>query len=538
MTGAEYTALLEQYLPKIFGFSVMKTNSRAEAEDLSQDIAYQILRTINAGKKIENFNAFVWCVSNRTFYNYLRRKKHVCIEYLSDSLVSENSMESDYILSEQMNDMRRELSRLSKRYRQTLVMFYFDGKSCEAIAAETGASVGTVKWWLHEGRKQIAKGMDNMRKYGEKSYKPGRLIVSCKGIPGLGGEPMCCVRSLAAQNILLAAYKTPMSIDELCGDLGISAAYIEDDVEYLRDNMLLCEVSAGRYQTDFVILSGNSADVAVKLYDACFPAYYDALITYLNKYRDELLAPENNIAAFTWKRLLWVYLHIVGDILLNKFKAEVCHTHCYDDIPDRPNGRRWIALGFDNSNRVGARAAGIELPEYVYFDGPVNRDLKEFAQDFFHFWSGLDSRLFFDLPSGVFELCRRIIKGELAPDKLSEEQKCLFSAAIENGLFVKRNDVFVPNYFFIGREGLRLIENMALGFYDTALPYFEAAWSMILDKYKSDIPKRLWPQSADFLSNHLSAFVTCSFYEAIKRGDISTECAKPEPWLSLFTSEP
>ena len=69
MVGAEYIVLLEQYLPRIFGFSVMKTNSRAEAEDLSQDIAYQVLRAINAGKKIENFNAFVWSVSNRTFYN-------------------------------------------------------------------------------------------------------------------------------------------------------------------------------------------------------------------------------------------------------------------------------------------------------------------------------------------------------------------------------------------------------------------------------------------------------------------------------------
>ena len=69
-----------------------------------------------------------------------------------------------------------------------------------------------------------------------------RTIVSCKGTPGLGGEPMCCVRSMAAQNILLAAYKAPTSIEELCGELGISAVYIEDDVEYLRDNMLLCEV--------------------------------------------------------------------------------------------------------------------------------------------------------------------------------------------------------------------------------------------------------------------------------------------------------
>ena len=46
----------KEYLSKIFGFSVMKTNSRADAEDLSQEIAYQMIRAIDAGKKIENFS--------------------------------------------------------------------------------------------------------------------------------------------------------------------------------------------------------------------------------------------------------------------------------------------------------------------------------------------------------------------------------------------------------------------------------------------------------------------------------------------------
>ena len=63
----------KEYLSKIFGFSVMKTNSRADAEDLSQEIAYQIIRAIDAGKKIENFSAFIWSVSNHTFYHFLRK---------------------------------------------------------------------------------------------------------------------------------------------------------------------------------------------------------------------------------------------------------------------------------------------------------------------------------------------------------------------------------------------------------------------------------------------------------------------------------
>ena len=88
--------------------------------------------------------------------------------------------------------------------------------------------------------------MDTMREFGEKSYHPGSLRVSCQGIPGYNHEPMSCAVRMSAQNILLAAYKTPMTIDELCVELGIAAPYLEDEVDNLVRNELMREVSKGR----------------------------------------------------------------------------------------------------------------------------------------------------------------------------------------------------------------------------------------------------------------------------------------------------
>lgn len=535
----ELMILLEkEYLSKIFGFSVMKMNSRADAEDLSQEIAYQIIRAINTGKDIENFNAFVWSVSNHAFYNFLRKKKHICGEYLSEDIMSEENLEEEYVHREQVGNLRRELALMSKRYRQSLVMFYFDEKSCEEIAAEIGSGVGTVKWWLHEGRKRIEKGIDTMREYGEKSYNPGKLLMSCQGTPGLNNEPISCVRSKLTQNILLAAYQNSMRIEDLCNELGVPAAYIEDDVEYLKHNQLLKEVSVGKYQTDFVILPGNNTSMSVSLYKSCFPEYYNALISHLNKYKESLLESKNNVVGFTWERLLWVYIHIVTDIATNKFKDEVCHIIHYNNIPDRPNGGKWIAIGFNKSYYSDIGTAGSEWKEYIPFDGPVHRTGSDFVQGYYHYWSGLDSSVFFNLPNGIFELCRKIIKGDLQSDLLDDEQKYLFSIAVENGLFVKKDGEFMPNYFFIGSGGRRMVKNLALEFYDTALPFFETAWKQVLDEYEETVPKHLRSQMANFLSNHLSNFVTCSLYEALNNGDISVGDDKARPWISLFASEP
>ncbi len=65
----------QEMLPKIYGFCRQKLNTTEDAEDLSQDICLEVLKAINAGKQIENLNAFVWSISNHMFYNWLRKKE-------------------------------------------------------------------------------------------------------------------------------------------------------------------------------------------------------------------------------------------------------------------------------------------------------------------------------------------------------------------------------------------------------------------------------------------------------------------------------
>ena len=227
MTEKEYLlhAFEKEMLPKIYGFCRLKTNDVSEAEDLAQDICLEVLKSINSGKSIENLNAFVWSVSNHMFFNLLRKKKHGDALYLPENAVAPDDPEAEYILEEQKRLLRRELSLMSGNYRRAVVMHYFDEMSCEEIANKLGKSVGTVKWWLHDARTAIEKGINTMRDYGEKSYRPGTLFMSCTGQYGIDREPMSCAKRRSAQNILLAAYKQPLTISRLCEELGISAPY-------------------------------------------------------------------------------------------------------------------------------------------------------------------------------------------------------------------------------------------------------------------------------------------------------------------------
>lgn len=208
-----------------------------------------------------------------------------------------------------------------------------------------------------------------------------------------------------------------------------------------------------------------------------------------------------------------------------------------------PNGGRWIALGYRNGCFFRPNDGQEGWKEYVPFDGPVHKTNKEFAQGFFHYWSGLDSNVFFDIPDGVFALCSEIIKNNKSVDSLSDEEKYLFSIALEKNLFIKDGESFRPNYYFVERKVWEQLEKLSLDFYPAGEKYFNKAYNLILNEFGRTIPKHLHWQMGNFLSVYLGHFVTCSLYEGTRQGTVlcpdsqSPSARKNNSWLSLFASE-
>ncbi|MCM1567886.1 MAG: RNA polymerase sigma factor [Roseburia sp.] len=529
------TQLLEtELLPKIYGFCVLKMNTRQEAEDLSQEICMEVLKTIQRGKHIENMDAFVWSVANHMFYNRLRKKKHDTTVYLPETLPSAESPEEEILLQEERALLRREIALMTGDYRKAVIMHYYDNLSCKEIGVALGKSEGTVKWWLYEARKVIEKGMDTMREFGEKSYRPGSIRISCQGVPGSNYEPMSCVQRKSTQNILLAAYQSPVTIDELCMELGIAAPYVEDEVENLVRNELMREVSKGKYQTDFVILPGSSPQLANKIYAALFPKYFDVLMEFLEARKGLLTSREFNTADFSWDRLLWVYIFIFTELIICRYTNKEGILVKEMDMPLRMNGGNWLARGFDDSACGGER---VRMEKYQRFDGPVHKQEEIFTVGFFHAWSGVSSRDFFDTPEEVFVLCGEIIKGKTEIEELNEEQKYLFGIALERKLFVETPEGFRQNYYFVERDIPYRMAEMAEELYRETEGLMKQGYNLILEEFQKSVPAHLHWQMGNFLAAKLRWLITCSLYEASNEGILSEPDENNKTWLSLYASE-
>ena len=77
----------ENYMEKLFYFCLKKTGNTAEAEDLTQDIADQIISALNKGTVPDNFAAWVWQIA-RNRYSVWAKRRHAHRALISATMSS------------------------------------------------------------------------------------------------------------------------------------------------------------------------------------------------------------------------------------------------------------------------------------------------------------------------------------------------------------------------------------------------------------------------------------------------------------------
>ncbi|MBQ7699429.1 MAG: RNA polymerase sigma factor [Clostridia bacterium] len=248
---------VSEYLEKIFYFCLKKTSDPHQAEELSADIALNVLIELNKGTVIENFPAWVWRIA-RSRYSVWADRKHRRNETFVSTDISEleyagdRDVTEDVIKKEQLSLLRRELAFISADYRVLLVAYYIDGVRIKRISEKTGIPEGTVMRRLHDARNKLKEGMNMAREFGKRSYDPEDISFIGSG-NHTSGLPDKVIHRKIPKNILCEAHNNPCTVDELAMELGIAVPYMEEEVEILYNAELLKKVGKDRYITSFFI---------------------------------------------------------------------------------------------------------------------------------------------------------------------------------------------------------------------------------------------------------------------------------------------
>jgi len=225
-----------------------------------------------------------------------------------------------------------------------MVRFYMHGKSVDEISRDLNIPVGTVLSRLDTGRDKIKEGVIKMinETYTKNSYEPERLGLGINGSTGMDGEPFSTLRDgLLAQNVLIAAYEKPLSVQEIAEKLGVATAFIEDVTERMLASELM-QKSGNKIYTDFLITSNDDTvkniEAAQKFADDSFDDVKDILNELVDAYRKSKILEKFNDTQ--------LYSYAVLTMTEGTYEAARAHLPLldYDDFPDRPNGGKWVAV--------------------------------------------------------------------------------------------------------------------------------------------------------------------------------------------------
>lgn len=145
--------------PRLLDFIRRRIPDADDAEDILQDVFYQLIETYRLFKPIEDVGAWLFTVARNKITDRFRKKKPESLEKqllrsheeegemlnLADILPAQNDApETKMLRTAVMEELEAALDDLPKEQRQVFMLHEIDGKSFKDISEMTGASVNTL----------------------------------------------------------------------------------------------------------------------------------------------------------------------------------------------------------------------------------------------------------------------------------------------------------------------------------------------------------------------------------------------------------
>lgn len=161
-----FESVYKQYYGLVFSIVRKMTDNNADAEDIVQETFLRIARNISHISGINSMTkGYVVITARSTAVDYYRKNKKNTVtdsfEEMEDIASDGTNIEKDFIAKQEKEDLCRALMRLPDRYKEILILKYFEDLKNGEISRILNVPKETV-------RKRIQRGLERLRKEIEK----------------------------------------------------------------------------------------------------------------------------------------------------------------------------------------------------------------------------------------------------------------------------------------------------------------------------------------------------------------------------------
>jgi len=164
-----FAFLVARYKDKLLRYARKFLSGSSDMEDLVQEVfikAYINIKSFNTDKK---FSPWIYRIAHNEYINALKRKKFEPLPFFdSDTLfphpVAPQTADQDFLDSELKQSLDKILVKLDKKYREPLVLYYFQELSYDEIAEILHIPTSTVGVRLRRAKQMLKKYYDQLEK--------------------------------------------------------------------------------------------------------------------------------------------------------------------------------------------------------------------------------------------------------------------------------------------------------------------------------------------------------------------------------------
>jgi len=134
-----------------------------KAEELASRITLDVYVSLLKADTVNNIDGYIYRIAHNVYARFVNEEtkdRHISINDIE--VPCENNFTVGIEKDETFIRLRREIAHLSNIRREIVVMHYFQKLGLNEVAQKLDMPHGTVKWHLHDAKKQIKDGF-NMR---------------------------------------------------------------------------------------------------------------------------------------------------------------------------------------------------------------------------------------------------------------------------------------------------------------------------------------------------------------------------------------
>lgn len=153
--------LIERYEEKLKRYGTRFLGSYNGIEDAVQDIFIKTYLNIKGFDSSRKFSSWIYRIAHNTFINIIKKREKDYLLFFEPDIIFTFSKKDDIleklIKKEEKEELEKKLKEIKSKYREIIILYYFDEKSYKEISDILKIPISTVGVRLKRGLSQIEK---------------------------------------------------------------------------------------------------------------------------------------------------------------------------------------------------------------------------------------------------------------------------------------------------------------------------------------------------------------------------------------------